>query len=82
MSLSEALITTAMTLWRSLHAAALQATVSEGLAQGPYMAASLCLSDKVHSKAKMILKRYLLTWLIIFNGLQKCSKVQFYMLCC
>ena len=28
-----------LTLWRSLHADALQATVSEGLAQGPYMAA-------------------------------------------
>ena len=37
MSLSEALPTTAMTLCRSLHAEALQATVSEGPAQGPYM---------------------------------------------
>src|SRR6218665_1923767 len=39
MSLSEALPTTAMTLCRSLHAEALQATISEGLVQGPYVAA-------------------------------------------
>ena len=39
MSLSEALPTTAITLCRNLHAEALQATVSEGLAQGPYVAA-------------------------------------------
>ena len=39
MSLSEALPTIAMTLYGSLHAEALQATVSEGLAQGPYAAA-------------------------------------------
>ena len=39
MSLSEALSTTAMTMCRSSHAEALQATVSEGLAQGPYVAA-------------------------------------------
>jgi len=39
MSLSEALPTTAMTLCWSLHGEALQATVSEGLAQSPYVAA-------------------------------------------
>src|SRR6218665_2297056 len=40
MSLSEALPTTAiMTRCRSLHAEALHACASEGLAQGPYMAA-------------------------------------------
>src|SRR6218665_115095 len=39
MSLSEALLTTAITLCRSLHAEALQATVSEGLAQGRYVVA-------------------------------------------
>ena len=36
MSLSEALQTTGMTLCRSLHAEELQATVNEGLGQGPY----------------------------------------------
>ena len=39
MSLSETLPTTATTLCRSLHAEALQAIVSEGLAQGPHVAA-------------------------------------------
>ena len=39
MSLSEALLTTALLLCRSLHAEALQATAREGLAQGPYFAA-------------------------------------------
>ena len=39
MSLSEALPTTALTLCRSLHDEALQATVSKVLAQGPYVAA-------------------------------------------
>ena len=39
MSLLEAFPTTAMTLRRSLHAEALQATASEGFAQGPYIAA-------------------------------------------
>src|SRR6218665_2173045 len=38
-SFSEALPTTAMTLFRNLNAEALQETVSEGLAQGPYVAA-------------------------------------------
>src|SRR6218665_2238951 len=37
MSLSEALPNKSITLCRSLHAEALQATVSEGLAQGSYM---------------------------------------------
>ena len=41
MSLLEALLTTALTLCRSQHTKALQATVSEGLAQGPYMAAKV-----------------------------------------
>jgi len=36
---SEVLTTTALLLCRNLHAEALQATVSEGLAQDPYMAA-------------------------------------------
>ena len=39
--LSEALPTSAMTLCRNLHAEALQATVSEGLAQGPYVDAKV-----------------------------------------
>ena len=40
MSLSEALPTTAIILCRNLHAEELQATASEGLAQGPvYVAA-------------------------------------------
>ena len=39
MRLSEALPPTQLTLCRSLHADALQATVSEGRAQGPYVAA-------------------------------------------
>ena len=38
---SEALPTTALLLCRSQHTEALQATVSEGLAQGPYVAARL-----------------------------------------
>ena len=38
MSLSEALPTTQLTLCRSLHAEALQAIASEGLARGPYVA--------------------------------------------
>ena len=37
MSLSEALPTTALILCRSEHTQALQATVSEGLVQGPYI---------------------------------------------
>ena len=37
MSLSEALLTTALILCRSWHAEALQATASEGLDQGPYV---------------------------------------------
>ena len=39
MSLSEALPTTAIDTYQSLHAEAIQATVSEWLAQGPYVAA-------------------------------------------
>ena|SRR6218665_1553398 len=39
LSLSEALPTTAIYTVSELHTEALQATVSEGLAQGPYMAA-------------------------------------------
>ena len=39
MSPSEALPNTALILCRSYHAEALRATASEGLAQGPYMAA-------------------------------------------
>ena len=39
MSLSEALLTTALILCQSQHAKVLQATASEGLAQGPHMAA-------------------------------------------
>ena len=39
MSHSEALPITALILFRSLHAEALQATASEGLAQGPHVAA-------------------------------------------
>jgi len=39
MSLSEAFPTTALILCRSYHAKVLQATVSEGLAQGPYVVA-------------------------------------------
>jgi len=38
MNLSEELPTTALTLCRSLHAEALQAAVSEGLAQGHHVA--------------------------------------------
>ena len=41
MNLSEALPTTALILCRSLHAKALQATPSEGLAQGPYVVARM-----------------------------------------
>jgi len=37
MSRSEALPTAALILSRNLHAEALQATVSEGLAQGPHV---------------------------------------------
>jgi len=39
MSLSEALVTTALILCQSLDAEVLQATASEGLAQGSYVAA-------------------------------------------
>jgi len=47
MSLSEALPTTAMSLCRILHAEALQATVSEGLAQRPYVAARAGLEPTI-----------------------------------